>query len=390
MMKINKIWPLIFLHSLLVIACIDEYMPDLERYEHILVVDGMLTSEPGPHIVKLSLSSPLNQKDSNMVSGAILYIVDGDNNRIALKETAPGIYSTEPDDWAGKYGQKYKLEITTKDNIQYESEFQEMRSPESIDSIYGQIEFASTQDVESPEQAVYQFYINNYNIISDTAYFLWLLEETYEYDAQKQVLYIWDGNKINDVLNRDTLRTCWKTEIIPSIYTATNEGLTEPELISFPLNKVIDGGLKMNFRYSLLVTQFSLNKESFKYWTDMKNQDDTQAGLYASQPYQINGNMYNISNKNEPVLGNFTVASIARKRVMVRAQPEFEEYIGPLCDPNPDKLPYMLTPDKIVFIGENDEGYLGALSASCYDCRQAGGTLEKPVFWEQNNIPVLP
>lgn len=44
-------------------ACRDEFMPDVDKYDNLLVVDGMITNEPGPYKIKISRTSNVNKPD---------------------------------------------------------------------------------------------------------------------------------------------------------------------------------------------------------------------------------------------------------------------------------------------------------------------------------------
>ena len=55
-------------------SCIDKVWPDVDKYENILVVDGLLTDSDDPTTVKLSYSSSINSAELIPASGAELYL----------------------------------------------------------------------------------------------------------------------------------------------------------------------------------------------------------------------------------------------------------------------------------------------------------------------------
>ena len=70
-------------------SCIDEYWPELDKYENLLVVDGYISNEPGPYEVKLSLSSKVDQLTTNPVPNATVIIMDDQGVSEVLTETEP-------------------------------------------------------------------------------------------------------------------------------------------------------------------------------------------------------------------------------------------------------------------------------------------------------------
>ncbi len=57
-----KILALIIIVALPMASCVDEYWPDLgSKYNKLLVVDGLITTDPGPYLIKLSTSTSVDQ-----------------------------------------------------------------------------------------------------------------------------------------------------------------------------------------------------------------------------------------------------------------------------------------------------------------------------------------
>jgi hypothetical protein len=128
----------LLLLALLMTACQEEYIADLDNMEPLLVVDGLITDNPGPHQVKLAHSNKFQDvAGRSPVSYATLYIESSDGLRTELQENplAPGTYLT-PDDFRGVAGISYVLHIETADGETYRSDPQMMTERVSVDSIY--------------------------------------------------------------------------------------------------------------------------------------------------------------------------------------------------------------------------------------------------------------
>ena len=102
----------VLLPALILVACTEQIDWELEYLEEeVLVVEGKLTSEPGPH--RVTLSKPVYEMNAipEPVSGARVDFFDG-RSLYPLQEDPlqPGTYLTEPG-FAGEPGNGYQLRI---------------------------------------------------------------------------------------------------------------------------------------------------------------------------------------------------------------------------------------------------------------------------------------
>jgi len=121
----------ILLYSSLILIfvanCIDPFYPDIEEYENVMVVDSFITNENTVYHVKLSRTQRFNDLDKKPVPGAIVQVIDDSGNTYLFRETEAGSYESNPGEFVGQIGRKYKLIIETKDGNKYESGFEEMK-----------------------------------------------------------------------------------------------------------------------------------------------------------------------------------------------------------------------------------------------------------------------
>src|SRR5687768_2888486 len=123
-MRVVRILPFLLL---LLDACVERVDVPVVTITPALVVDGLLTDQPGPQVIKLFKSSKPN---SNMawidhVKGATVSITDDQGNKENLVETADGYYATSVS-YKGVVGRSYQLSIQTADGKEYQSSFQQM------------------------------------------------------------------------------------------------------------------------------------------------------------------------------------------------------------------------------------------------------------------------
>ena len=364
------------------LACIEEYRPNIDKYLDLPVVEGMITNEPGPYIVKLSRSLSVYDMDYEPISGAIIKIYDNLDNEVSLKEIEDGVYSTNKYGIRGIVGRKYRISVIIGE-IEYQSEFEELKEPIGIDSVYAKVE---SRVIKGKNISGVQFYINTKSFDKINSYFLWKPIETYEYKASLAPNFIHYGPHRGNIIEiiSNPANTCWHTKKINNILIYTTELIKSDFVNSFALNYVDNKTKKLTERYSLLVNQYSISKANYEYWNNIKKQNIDNESFYSKQPFQIIGNLVNTDNSKEIILGYFMVAGVSKKRIFIN-RPQMIFDLTEKCEPTTDILREKLenTWTKYPLYGSIIDGEYGTtLSSGCYDCREAGGTLEKPDFWD--------
>lgn len=365
------------------IGCVDEYWPEIDKYEDLLVVDGMISNKPGPYTVKLSISSSVDNPMYIPYSGATVIISDQLGNNEFLSEIEYGIYTTSPSGIQGVVGRKYRIEIKTTDNKSYNSPFVKLKSPVGVDSVYAHTEFKPSEDLIH-NLAGYQFFLDTEPAETNKNYFLWDLIATYKYKADFKIRYIFEGT-LEPFPKPDSLQICYKTYKVQEVFTSETGSLSDPVITRFPLHYVTTETRELSIRYSLLVNQYSLDSADYQFWNSVRKQNEEQGGLYTNQPYQIRGNVMNVDDPDEPVLGNFTVASVAEKRIFVDRPWLLPMYYN-VCEMTEGDIEnfstiYLFQPYSWPVYATTYFGTPALPVQECMDCRKKGGIIEKPEFW---------
>ena len=374
-----RVWILIL--GLLMIGCREE-IPLMSRDTDVrMVVEGMITDEPGPYTVRLSLTSALGESGSNPLSGCTVTISDNEGYTEALAESADGVYLTHPSGIRGVPGKEYMLAIETPDGRKYETPFERMEAPVPIDKVYSEQQYLEKEGYPFGLPG-FQFYADSEVSSSDENYFLWRLTETFQYNLDYKLYAIYyDGeilvNNIDTISGYDTLFTCWKTQDVNTFYTGKTNNLAEPKIARQPLHFVGTDSKRLSVRYSLELQQYSISQDSWSFWTSMQEQISGQNFLVAKQPYNPVGNVTNVNNPDETVLGHFTVASVTRKRIFMD-KPVLPFYTDS-CYVGMD-LENMFKTKGPAFLVIGPAG-MGKIHNDCVDCRLEGGETRKPSFW---------
>jgi hypothetical protein len=383
-MKIRKVFLLLaMLQFVFLTSCVEEYWPEVTKYENLLVVDGGITNLPPPYEVKISKSSPIDSAAYIPYGGCTLTIVADNGESEILTETSTGSYTTSTNGIHGITGVSYKLIVKTPEGKEYESVYEKLKTSVEIDSVYAEVEYHDNGDYNHP-LAGYQFYLDTKEAAIDTNYYLWKLESTYHYQSDYYIRWYYT-NRLYFFNPIDSLYNCWRTSSNRNIYTFNTSSLQGNQLEHFPLNYVNTQGRELTIKYSLLVKQFTISRQAWKYWSAIEEQNSEQGSLYSHQPYQIRGNLKSTDDDDEPVLGYFMVAAVHSKRVFVKridapfyySQCVFNEgWMKAYVDLGMGG-PYS-NPQYVVLV----DGKRGVAHEDCVDCTQKGGTTVKPDFWE--------
>ena len=122
-------------------ACVTPYQPEVRSIPPAMVVDGLLTDQPGPHTVQLTYTADYTNSSVNLlVEKAVVWLTDDANIRQNLTETSAGSYQTAAS-FRGQIGRSYVLHIRV-NNREYASKPERIRSVAKIERAYS--EFVET------------------------------------------------------------------------------------------------------------------------------------------------------------------------------------------------------------------------------------------------------
>lgn len=376
-----------FLILLFFASCEERYWPDLKgSYQNIIVIDGMITNGLPPYTVRLSISSNVETPEYIALSGYEVTIIDELGNDEILTESENGTYMSSPEGMQGIVGRNYKILLQSPEGKTYESDYEELKEPVGIDSVYAELDYEQTETYPYNIPG-YQFYIDTYTAQSDSTYLLWSMDETYKYESDYLIDFIYNGT-LHIFYNSDSLKTCWYSGKVYPFFIESTSGLSEPRFTRYPLHFVNTTTRRLSVRYSLFVNQYTISKKAYDYWNGVKEQNTESGGLYYSQPYQLRGNVFNTSDPNELVLGFFMVVGVSQKRIFVNRPDPSVDMLYTVCklsQSDYEDYGWMFVggtaADWPLYVTEGPGGR-ALPNQECIDCTKKGGTLDKPDFWE--------
>jgi len=366
-------------------ACIDPYEPVITEAQEVIVIDGMITDEPGIHQVRISMSTPYGEAAFRPVSGCVVSVQDNMGNIEFYSEDwdTDGVYEAWLDAPFLGVGKSYSVQVTTPSNSVYASDYDTLLSCPPVDSVYYFQEVSGGEDPDDVWQGL-QFYNDVRGFEGGVRNYRWKAIATWEYHSPSAWNYLWYQGIVRPKLV-DSVATCYLTETIQTVYAASTRLLSENNIYRNKLHYVSDQTPRLAELYSLLVEQYSLTDQAYTYWEKLAAQSANSASLYETQPSSSQGNIYNVNVSTEKVLGCFYATQIQDKRIFVDekdldfAVSSYTCVLDTLLDNSKflyDKYYYLFSLNPL---GPGPPWMGGP--RNCFECTLRGGVNEVPDFW---------
>lgn len=365
----------LFSFLLLISSCVTEFIPVVYEEKELLVIEGLITDQPGTNTIKLSKSLPFGVKsDAKPLSGCIVRISDDLGNEYYLEENEAGTYITDSGNFKGVIGRVYTLKISTgnvNNNLHYESIPMEMKPVPPIDSIYYEKTVIKEDYGELFGIDGCHIYLNTIDRENRCKYYRWDFSET------------WVLRLLFPVDNM----ICWITEQSKSINIKSTAAFDEAKIVRHHINYIDNTTDRLKTEYSIIVNQYSMNEDEYIYWEKMQNIYVEVGSLYDIIPASVPSNVECIEKPDEKVLGYFSVSAKASKMIFIKENFSgiIERYNKCITDTvytdNPPGLGtsvWILVSHPYIppyWVITDDKG--------CADCTTRGTNI-KPDFWDND------
>jgi len=363
------------------ISCREPYQPPAsDDQSNLLVVDAFLDGTKNSCTVVLSRSQSVLAKETKpMEKAANVQLEDSKGRIYTLNEIRDGIYNVS--NVIIDTQMKYQLRLKTQGGKSYQSDFVEIKYTPPIDNVTW----------EANDHGL-QFYVSTHDDDKKSLYYQYRFVETWEYVAP-----LYSAFEIKNgiaVPRKDNIYRCWATDSSTSISVATSVKLNADIISNFPFYLIVKPSQKYLIRYSILVKQNVLTVEAYNYWKQLQKNTEKLGTLFDPQPSQILGNVRNVDNADEPVLGYFNAGITTEKRIFVNSTELPSDFFfsgDDKCQANSDRDTIKAS-DLNGFSGFLIRGIYGSSptpdkfiyspTITCVDCRQSGsGTNKMPEFW---------
>jgi hypothetical protein len=371
---------LLFWLLFLLISCVDPVDLPINATVNVLVVDGTITNLPEPQLIRINRSKadPLTGRFGyTPITKATVTVVVDSTQFILCHETEAGTYQL-PSDFKGHIGHSYQLRITLSEGTQYISTPQVMESVAPIGRVSSRFNSGSLPahlPLDGGFRAGHDISIDWQDPANQRNYYRWewkLWEKQSWCRSCQQGIYV-----VNTILphtykdatfyvsGNDTYENCF----VPVNYHETGQPKFHDELYvydypcrtdcweilySYSLNVFDDqynnGGFIRGRNIAQIpyydstaclveIRQLSLTRQAHAYFSLFEQQTQNTNGLTDSPPSAPVGNIRNIANSQEPVVGYFTASAVSAVRYWLDRKDVKGLPFGQTDPLGPSKLP---------------------------------------------------
>lgn len=386
---------------LIIKSCVEPYEIESSYFEDTLVIETTITDENKHQIISLSRTNSINSDNHITENGATVQVIENEEIIYSFIESEDGQYISKTT-FKAEFGKTYQLKIITKNGTNYQSSSETITGKSKIDSIYALKEYNNLGD------EIISINLDNSDPTGNSKYYRFEYIETGKFSPKE---WSWQEVVIDPITTRAILVNkndhigwiCYRSDTSKVIIQTQTSELSINKLTKFNIRSLNAGNYIMSNRYSILVKQYVQSYDAYNYYKTTNKFSSSENVLVQNQPGFFNGNIINIDNPEELVIGYFEVSSVDEKRLFFNFLDFFDhnqssEYFVP-CIPfsHGDNVyeweltrDYVLSNDKTYYhsTGEYESAespgvfisYFLFVSPECGDCRVLG-VEEKPEFW---------
>ncbi|WP_299682041.1 DUF4249 domain-containing protein [uncultured Tenacibaculum sp.] len=309
-----------FIYFLIIIQVVTSCIQPLEiddiTFEENIVVKAILTNELKNHDILLSKTIHIDSTGTNPVENATVYITDDTGITYNFRENMSGTYTSNVQ-FAAEPLKNYTLHIETSSGLKYSSTAEQLPPISEIDKL----DF----DIELNDDGRESLVIKANSILNsgDGGYYRYSYDETYKVKAtywSPKTIKIVSTNPYNfSLVDKDPniygVGFCYGNEKAKKIMVTETKTLGEDRVLAFPLRTIVLDSYIIGIRYSILVNQYVLNKNTYDYYELLSKFSDPDNIFSQVQLGNIPSNITSETNPSEnKVSGFFEVSSVYTER----------------------------------------------------------------------------
>ncbi len=356
-------------------GCKDTYYINVEDNKTVvLVVEGMITDNSTPTIIKLSYSVPVNSTMPSVINYASVVIESNDGASYVLPFDHQSLdYRANI---AAVPGKEYRVKILIAEDL-YESAWVPLLETPAITDVgfdrnYGGMNIRiSTGDPSG-----------------NIRFYRWTFEEDWEINSavRAQVRYDQAANIVEDYFGEESF-ICYRHAESQTLLLGSSADLSENVINNRIIHWVNETDDRMSVRYSINVKQHAISSDAYKFYDVMRKITENMGSIFDPQPAELAGNITCMSDPEKRVIGHVYAATEQTKRLFISSSEATDWKFRMQCEyqniaNTPSGLrtnyPYPFLP--YLFLDVQSNTYPSATS-NCVDCRLRGGTNNKPSFW---------
>lgn len=355
----KKAWVLLTA-AWLAAGCVDPDTPELNATVDVIVVDGTLNDQAEPQTVSLNRSraDPKTGRFGSLpLTGLRVELVVDSTQVVAFRETTAGTYQL-PDGFRGRVGHRYQVRFSLPNGNRYESDPETLLAAPPIERVTARFNPLSLPPGQYGDfRAAHDFYLETKDPAEAHNYYRWdwtlwekqpYCRSCYQgvyavYNVLPHQYFIDSEGRRNFVSGKQLFEDCFSPLDRPADFSEVIDGYTKSNwtydyecrtqcwtiLSGYNLQLFDDlytnGGLLSNMKVAqvpyfthapclVAIRQTALSKEAYQFYKLVQDQTQNTGGLTDTPPVAPVGNVRNVANPRERVVGYFAAAGVAELR----------------------------------------------------------------------------
>lgn len=373
---------LILITIALAASCIYPYDAELKGTdENIVVLEGEIIVG-GVSTMRISTVNSFSGQIYNRETRGVATVEDDQGVVYGDPSIAPSNYASIPMETAPA-NRKYRFRVGVGGDVYYSDWLQPLEPP-VVEDVHIGIMPSDSSNVQVTASIDPGKDASGYVGIT--------YDETWEFHVDYMCRYVLDTKSW-----RVTERTedypnywCWRSNSLNGVILVNYSQIESGKIVSFPVINFPRINNRNHKKYSINVHAINIPESTYKYLKNLDDISSSNGSLFTPNPGEMPSNLYCESDPDQRVMGYVTASKVGSKRVFMDSR-----YFTPkepstsylfISEDHKEDYEFGFYPVDLFNLPKGRDGsyvetvYWGPMY--CIDCVAAGGTKEKPDFWQ--------
>ena len=316
-MRVKGIVYIVFISCLMTVDCVRVVKVPVRNVPPMLVVQGLVTTSPGPYTINLSYSGRYTNGyqaavlDSQyFIPDAKVVIRDDVGDSTTCSYAGFGNYLSDSVNFKGVVGRSYTLAVYLSNGRVYLSKPETLPAVAPIDSLTIGYDSAGLTFIQPPPLVAT---VNSHDPGGGPHYYRW---SSFGYIPRKSWGFPCNISDppCNDPFVCTCEAFCEQVNSVVSQVTLYSNQYTEGRQIIKP---VYYSPVYWFGKHFMEIDQYSLTLTSYRFWEQYLEQTNRTGSILDPLPSPVTGNIYNAADSNDLALGIFSASGVFQKKLTV-------------------------------------------------------------------------
>lgn len=302
---------LILLLSPMWLCCVEPVELSLPKGENPIIVEGMITDQPGPDTIKITAAYPVDGKFHARagIAGAVISVSDDAGNHDQLTDVGNGYYVTNT--LQGVVGRSYTLLGQLPGGTTFSSSTEYMAPAGTIDSLF--FEFTTRRNsYTGADEHGFNVYVNATAAPGSSLRLRWKFRGTFVYITDPSLITI-PGPL--PCATGCVCCTCYATQrergpVVTDLRVIGDTDIGRTFVQYVPIN-----GYTFNDRYRVDVEQMEVSQPVYDFYFALAKQINNASNIFQPPFFELKGNVSSVGPVK--IQGVFSAAAVTTKHIYI-------------------------------------------------------------------------